>query len=398
MYNFLKKILSPKDINETKAPQEIYRSFYSSAGTVVTPETALKTGAVWRAVDLISSQVAKMPCHLRKTNGELIEKAVDDPRYNLVKAEPEHGVTAFTFFKTLVSHVALRGNGYAYILRDSNFKPIELWVIPPEYVLPQRVDGEVFYLVKLKDKAYRIDYFSMLHVKGLGYDGLQGYSVIEYFATDCGLSQAMRDYSAEFFANGAVVDKVVSPTTPLDKANYELLLKSWKSEFTGSNNRHKTAVSPSPLDIKAISNTARDSQLIEARAFSIRDIANWFGIPPHKLGDNSRTAYNSIEAENMAFLSDTLDAHLVNIEQEMNIKLLTEDEKRKGLFFFEFNRDSLLRTDTATRYNSLIKATGAPILTVNEARRIENFNPIEGKDTLLQPLNMGDSANVQQTN
>lgn len=400
MFGWLNHIFKPRDVNKYEAPSENWSAFFASAGVTVTPETALKLGAVWRAVNLISSSVGKMPCHLYHDDGKTRRRAVEDPRYNLLRREPAEGITRMDFWQTLTAHVVHRGNGYAYLHRDPKTRHIlELWIIPPEYVKPKRVDNRITYLVKLDDNcAAEIPYFDMLHIKGLGYDGLVGYSVIEYMATDGGLAQAMRDYSAEFFANGAAPNLIISPGQVLGKEEYALLKSGWNETYRGHGQRHKTALSPAPLNAQQITINARDAQLIEARQLSVREIANWYGVPPHKLGDTSRTAYNSLESENMSFLTDCLDNWLVKIEDELYIKLLTEEEKRSGEYFFEFKRDSWLAVQTATRYSVLSQAVGAPWMTVNEARRIENMNPIEGGDKLLSPLNMSNADEGTTTN
>lgn len=393
MFGWLNQIFRPRDVNKYEAPGENFSAWFSAAGVTVTPDTALKLGAVWRAVNLIASSVGGTPCHFYRDDGRTRERAVADPRYKLLRREPAEGTTRMDFWQTITAHVVHRGNGYAYLRRDPSTRQVlELWLIPPEYVKPKRVNGRITYLVKLDDnRAAEIPYFDMLHIKGLGYDGLVGYSVIEYMATDGGLAQAMRDYSAEFFANGAAPNLIISPGQVLGKTEYELLRSSWNETYRGQGRRHKTAISPAPLNVQPITVNARDAQLIEARQFSIRDIANWYGVPPHKLGDTSRTAYNSLESENMSFLTDCLNTWLVKIEDELFLKLLTEEEKRSGQYFFEFKRDSWLAVQTATRYSVLSKAVGAPWMTVNEARRIENMNPVEGGDRLLSPLNMSNA-------
>lgn len=393
MFGWLNQIFRPRDVNKYEAPAENFSAWFSAAGVTVTPDTALKLGAVWRAVNLIASSVGGTPCHFYRDDGRTRERAVTDPRYKLLRREPAEGTTRMDFWQTITAHVVHRGNGYAYLHRDPSTRQVlELWLIPPEYVKPKRVNGRITYLVKLDDnRAAEIPYFDMLHIKGLGYDGLVGYSVIEYMATDGGLAQAMRDYSAEFFANGAAPNLIISPGQVLGKTEYELLRSSWNETYRGQGRRHKTAISPAPLNVQPVTVNARDAQLIEARQFSIRDIANWYGVPPHKLGDTSRTAYNSLESENMSFLTDCLNTWLVKIEDELFLKLLTEEEKRSGQYFFEFKRDSWLAVQTATRYSVLSKAVGAPWMTVNEARRIENMNPVEGGDRLLSPLNMSNT-------
>jgi hypothetical protein len=156
----------------------------------------------------------------------------------------------------------------------------------------------------------------------------------------------------------------------------------------GLDNVGRTAVLEGGLDVKTLSISARDSQLLETMQQNVRAVANWFMMPPHKLGDNSRTAYNSIESENQSFLDEAVDYWLVTIEQEYNAKLLTDRQFRSDTHFFEFTRQALVRANLEARANYYQKSLGgAPWMTRDEVRSAENLNPTEGGDSIILPSN-----------
>jgi HK97 family phage portal protein len=161
------------------------------------------------------------------------------------------------------------------------------------------------------------------------------------------------------------------------------LRDSWNTIHEGNGRAHRTAILESGTKFHQTSINARDAQLIEERRFSLLEIANWFGVPPHMVGDNSRTAYNSIEAENQSYLDVGLNPWLVRWEDEYNSKLFTEDEQDSGILTAEFERKALVRADLVTRGNFYRLAVGGPFITPNEARKAENMAPIDGGDDLL---------------
>lgn len=374
-----------------------------ATGATCTTDTALRVGAVWRAVSLISSTVGKLPLNLyrREGDGKVLDRAA--PLFPILRYHATPEISQLDFRQTMTAHVLLRGNAYAYILRDPvTFAVQELWPLSPDVTCAVRETdmatgaSQVYYVTQINNQLYNLPAHEILHIRGLGSDGLTGYSVIRYFADDLSLTSGMRDYSAKFFKNGARPNVVLTHPGVLDADALERLRTSWANAHQGLDKAHGTAILEEGMQIKEMQINARDAQLLEARNYQIRDIANWFSVPPHKLGDNSRTAYNSIEAENQSFLDECLDAWLVRFELEMRNKLLTEEQKRTDSHVIEFHRSSLLRSDMAARSAFYTSAVGGPWMTRNEARSAENMNDIEGGDKLLEPMNMAGGATAPE--
>ena len=357
----------------------------------MTSDAALKIAAVWRAVNLVANAVGQVPLQLLQRDGSGGKVKLPGDLYNLMR----YGVldlSALDLRQTLTAHAMLKGNGYAYIVQDADGRPLDLWILPPDDTLAVRETdketgrSQVYYLTKIGGKDYILPSHKILHIKGLGGDGLSGYSVVTYFASDGLLTTAMRDYSKAFFQNGAWGGVVIEFPGTLTDDQFEQFKAKWNSAHAGP----EKAFSPVLLEFgmkvgTCPTVTARDAQLLEARAFQLRDIANWFGVPPHKLGDNSRTAYNSIEAENSAFLSEGLDIWLVRWENECRAKMLTEEDKRNDSKVFEFQRAALLRTALTERGNYYSQAVNR-WMTLNEIRAAENLpavangNELKGAD------------------
>jgi HK97 family phage portal protein len=366
----------------------------SSSGMRVSHESALKYAPLWRGINLISRDVAKLPLFVYKRNGDGKDRANDHPAYTLLRYKPNAEMIAFPFWQTLVGHVLTRGNGYAYIFRLGSGVANELIPLNPDNTYPVRANGVLTYVTKVNGEDRKLLPENVLHIKGFSFDGLVGYNVIQKARDSLGRGIAAGEYGSRFFRNDAKPSIVLEHPAKLSDQAVRHLRESWSTMHQGVENAHKPAILEEGMKVHAYSINARDAQLLETRAFEIRDVANWLNIPPHKLGDSSRVSYNSLEQENQSYLDDALDPWLVNIEQECRDKLLTEAEKSADTHVIEFMRQAMLRADISARGEFYVKATGGhPWMTVNEVRGLENMNPVDGFDDIQAPTNnFGDAA------
>lgn len=361
---------------------------HSDSGIRISHETALEYSPAWRAVCLLGGYVGKLPLITYKRNGKGKDIATDSPAYNLLRYKPNGEMTALQFRRAIQACAMLLGNGYAYIFRAGDASPLELIPLDPLTTYPVRVGGSLMYVTSVRGVERKLFPEDVFHIRGLGLNGLRGYRVIGKAKDSLGLGMAAEHHGSRFFKNSArpgVVLKLPKGFSPAAKNN---LRSSWQEMYTGLDNAHKTALLEDGVDLTILSNTARDSQLIETRQQQIREVANWWGIPPHKLGDTTRSGYNSLESENQSFLDDCLDVQLVTWEEECRDKLLTEQQKADDSYTIAFRRQDLLRADTAARGAYYMQATGGhPWLTVNEVRGDEDLNPMDGFDDLKPPVN-----------
>jgi hypothetical protein len=230
----------------------------------------------------------------------------------------------------------------------------------------------------------------MLHIKGLGFDGLQGYPVIRILRETIGGAVAARDYGTRYFRNNARPGIVIQCPAAMKPEAVNNLRESWERLHTGIDNAHRTAILRDGCTLVTYDVSAKNAQLLENREFDAREIANVLGVPPHKLGDPSKTAYNSLESENNGYREDTLDSWFVAWEQECDSKLLTEEEKANESHCCRFDSRPLSRinaTDRATFYNQGINGGW---LNADEARAYENLNPLPGGNgkKYYRPVNL----------
>lgn len=377
------------------APDEwLYEALGASrttSGVRVNRKTALTYAAVWRATNLISRDVGKLPLVIyKRLDPRGRERDARHPAYRLLRTAPNEYMTAIVFRMTMQAHALLNGNAYAYIERRGDGKPVSLLPIDPAVVTPVRLNGELIYVVKVGGSDRRVDPSSMLHIRGLSYDGLEGYSVIEYARDSFGMGLALREYGARFFANDATPGLAFQHPGRLSETAAKGLLENLDKMSRGLERKHRVILLQEGMKLDQFQVKATDAQLLESRGFEIREIANWFGVPPHKLGDPGRTAYASLEQENQSYLDDALDGWLVNWEQECAVKLLSEQEQVDDTHVVEFMRNALVRADIKARFEAYNIGRQMGVLSADDIRDMENMNPLpDGQGaTYLVPLNM----------
>jgi HK97 family phage portal protein len=370
----------------------------SASGVRVNGYTVLTYGPVFRAVTLIAGDLAKIPLiTYRRTAGDGKIRAYDHHAYQLLRYEPNEMMTADTFWRTLGCHKLLWGNAYAYIETNAAGEPIALLPLLPDRTEPEiDANGQLWYRTRINDRARYFYPDEVLHFPGLGWDGLKGYSVISLAKNSIGLGLAAEAFAAKFYKNGAKVSGVLTHPRGLSAKGRTNLTSSFEEKHTGLENSHRVVLLEEGAKFIPLSVPPNDAQFLETRQQQVREAALWFGVPPHKLGDNSRTAYNSLEEENASYITDTLDGHFVSIEQECRRKLLTREQRQRDSHACEFLRQALLRASMTERYQAYALGITQGFLNRDEVRAAENLNPIpggKGKDYLV-PLNMAPAGST----
>jgi HK97 family phage portal protein len=363
----------------------------ASSGVNVNRETALTYAAWWRGVNLISGDVAKLPVHVYRSQGGIKYPDTEHPAYFLLRRSPNRDMSAFHFRRVMMSHKLSEGNAYAYIDRDGAGRPIELIPLAPHRTYPVRANGHLSYVTELiTGEPRKIPAENMLHYKGLSFDGLVGYNVIRKARESLGLGMAFDSYGSILFRNGTSVGVVLEHPGRLSPQSKKNLRESWERMHAGLENSHKTAILEEGMKASKLGMSAKDAQLLDERKFQIREVALWFGVPPHKLGDMSAASYNSLEQENQDYLSSAIDPHLVEIEQEDDRKLLTETQRKRGTHLVEFDRKALIRADMGARAAYYHNGLSDGWLNRDEVRAEEGYNPIPDGDgcKYFMPLNM----------
>lgn len=339
------------------------------SGVTVTSREALGYGPFWRGVNIVSSVVGKTPIFVYKRDREGgMDRDKLHPAYRLLRRKPNSEMTANIFKETLTGHMMIGGNGYAFILRDGSGNPIELRPLEPCMTWPVREGGRLFYQTMVDGRTKDIPAENMIHIRGIGYDGVMGYNVVEMARETIGAGIAMRDYGSAFFKNGATMSAWLEYPQKLTPNLTAAIQEEWEKKYTGTRNSHRPAILSGGAKAHEFGNKADESQLIEQRQQGVRETANFVGCPPHMLGDPTRTSYNSIEQEDLAFLQYTADAVLSKWEEELYDKLLSPTQKQRDSHTIEFLRESLIRADTRTATDATIAEVNNGLLTLDEAR------------------------------
>lgn len=356
---------------------DIFGATRSGSGIRVSRETALTCAAFWKGCNLISSDVARVPCRVYKQqDGVWKLRDPEHATYGLLRHQSNAEMTAFIFKKVVQFHATAVGNGYAYIKRTPIGEPEELIPLLPHWTYPMRVAGKLRYVTEVDGEEHYLLPENVLHIKGLSYDGLAGYSLIAKARESLGLAIGAERFGSVFFRNNATPSLVLQHPGTLGDQALKRLRESWSASQGGIENAHKPKVLEEGMTVHQMSINAKDAQLIEIRRHQIKEVANFLGVPPHKLGDDTRNAYNSLEQENQSYLDETLEAWFVNWEQECRAKLLTEKEKRKSSRSVRFDRKQLVQMSADTQSKYFPALVNGGLMLPDEARYELGLNPL----------------------
>lgn len=352
----------------------------SSSGRRVTETSAMQMTAVYSCVRILSEAVASLPLHVYLRTDSGTEKATEHPLYRVLHDEPNPEMTSFIFRETLMTHLLLWGNAYAQIIRNGRGEVIGLYPLMPERMKVDRDEsGHIFYEYRVNDSdvplnkksTVKLNESDVLHVPGLGFDGLVGYSPIAMAKNAIGMAIATEEFGAKFFANGATPSGILE--YPGTVKNPEAMRESWSKGFSGSNS-HKIAILEEGMKYTPISISPNEAQFLETRKFQINEIARIFRVPPHMVGDLEKSSFSNIEQQSLEFVKYTLDPWVTRWEQSIIRRLFTEDEKKK--YFVKFNVDGLLRGDYQSRMNGYATARQNGWMSANDIRSLENLDKI----------------------
>jgi HK97 family phage portal protein len=290
-------------------------------------------------------------------------------------------MTSFAFRETLMTHLLLWGNAYAQIIRNGKGEILGLYPLMPDRMTVDRDDkGRLYYEYQVttddapinKKSTVKLKPYDVLHIPGLGFDGLVGYSPIAMAKNAIGLAIAAEEYGSKFYANGATPSGVLEH--PGIVKDPEKVRESWQSAFGGSANANKTAVLEEGMKYNPISIAPEQAQFLETRKFQINEIARIFRVPPHMVGDLEKSSFSNIEQQSLEFVKYTLEPWIVRWEQSIMRSLLSAEDKKK--YFVKFNVDGLLRGDYQSRMNGYATARQNGWMSTNDIRELENLDRI----------------------
>lgn len=370
-----------KPTNSYDSPSYTYFFGRAHSGKRVDDRSAMQHTVVYACVRVLSEAIAQLPLHLYQYTENGKERVPMHPLYFLLHDQPNPEMTSFIFRETLMSHLLIYGNAYAQIIRNGRGDVVGLYPLMPDKIKVDRDEhNNLIYIYSRYDEAnphikeqgdITLRAEQVLHIPGLGFDGLVGYSPIAMAKNAIGISLACEDYGASFFANGA------SPSAVLEHPgvikNPERVREAWQRAYSGSN-AHRTCVLEEGMKYTPISIPNNEAQFLETRKFQIEEIARLYRVPLHMIGDLDHATFSNIEQMSLEFVMYTLSPWLVRWEQSLMKALLSDLDK--GKYFIKFNVDGLLRGDYASRMQGYSVGIQNGFLCPNDVRELEDMNLI----------------------
>lgn len=361
----------------------------------ITADGSLKISGFYCGIKNISDSIALLPKQIYSRNGDQRTALLNHPITKLIYRLPNRCMTAFTFWKTFVTCMLVKGNGFAKIIRNGSGQVIELELLHPEDVVVHEHNGELFYRVRGEKQLLFSD--EMFHVPGFTFDGKVGISVIRYAAENMAMNLSADAFAAEAYDDRAITYGVIetdnSNLTPAGKKN----IKKFFEYNLSSGDKNRVTVLEEGMKYKPISLSPAEAKFIEAKATGVGDIARWLNIPLHKLHVSGEGGYNFLVQMSLEYLNAAIQPLAEPLKQEIERKLLTDRGKEAGEYAF-LNYKKLLEVDPKTRseYYKTMYMVGA--FNANKILKLEDENPRDddGGEEYFHMANMMSQAQLEK--
>lgn len=378
-------------LKDTDRWAEFLSSGKSATGKTVTHSTAMQSVAVFACVRVLSETLAALPLPVyRRLSPRGKERAINHNLYPLLHDAPNPEMTSFVFREALMGHLVLWGNAYAEIDWDPRSGKVNaLWPLRPDRMQVVRENGQLWYRYRLPDgDGAELPAYRVLHIPGLGFDGIMGYSPVSLAREAIGLGLAAEEFGARLFSNDTNLGGYLRHPKTLSEPAQDRLIKSFEKRHRGLEKSHRLAVLEEGMEYQRIGIPPNDAQFLETRKFQTTEIARFFNVPPHMIGDLDRATFSNIEQMSLEFVVYTMTPWLKRWEQVISKKLLGPNERQT--YFAEFLVTGLLRGDIQARFNAYAVGRQWGWLSADDVRDLENMNPLpEGQGNVyLIPMNM----------
>jgi len=381
------------DYSVLSTPEQLSGAFSGSAttsGASVTPSTAMRVAAVYRCVDLRATALACLPLHvIAEQAGGGVGKKVPDHALAKLFRRPNRRHTGFEFRRLLAAHVLLRGNAYALKVRSMG-RVVSLIPMHPDRVGVEELPDQALKYTYTRTNGVQVTFTEedVFHLRDLSTDGIVGLSRIAMMREAVGVAMQAEKFGARMFQNGIGAGGAVKHPKTLSDPAYNRLKADMEAR-SGADQAHKWMILEEGMEVVKLGLTSEDMQFIESRKFQRSEIAMFFGVPPHLIGDVEKTTSwgTGIEQQNLGFLQYTLGGDIAMWEQRIDLDLIPANDN----VYVKLNVAGFLRAASKDRAEYLSRALGAggqqAWMTPNEARALEDLPPIEGGDKL--PSQMG---------
>lgn len=373
----------------------------SASGVNVTGETAVNFAAFYSGVSQICQTVASCGTHLfRIEPDESFHKWKSHPLYRVLRIQANQRMDAFRWKERMQYHAMVWGNGYSIKQVDGAGRVRGLWLINPSRTeVKVEDDGSLTYVHRGRDNTeYRYGQDQIFHLAGFGFDGLQGYSLIEIHRDIVGLGLSQQEFSGRFINNGTHLGGVLHHPKTLSDEAFERLKSSWHANYGSAANAGKPAILEEGMEYKPLGMPLDDAQFLESKIFQIQEIARILNISPYKLKDYSHATFSNVEHLGIEYSTDTVRPWAERWEAAILTQLLTEQEQMTA--FAEFDLTAIQRGDMKTMNEGWSQARNGGWLNGNEIRQRQGMNKIEGKagEAYWMPKNMRDASESEDVN
>lgn len=395
------KLFSTRSLENPAVPlsaESAYEEIFGTQPTKsVSPDLAMKLSAVYACVYVLSSSVAQLPLHVKRKSGDKVDTAKDHPAYYLLHDSPNAWQTSYKLREYAQSSVLLYGNAYIHIIRDKNGGVVSLESLEPWKVQLLKNGSRYVYAYYGDDKTMSLSPDDVLHIKSLGPSIKIGKSVIQTHAETIGLGLDARKFASGFFGGNARPAGILSVKTPLNSNAWENFKKMWQTaQEKLRSEENKTILLPAELDYKALTVSPVDTELLSMMKLNRSEIAGIFNVPAHMINDLEKATFSNISEQTIQFIRFSVMPWVVNWEQELNRKIFTEAERKAG-YFVKFNLAGIMRGTAGERATFYHAAITDGWMSRNEARQLEDMNPVDGLDEMLVSVNAAKQANNKQT-
>lgn len=378
--------------------EEVMRGGVTSlSGASVTAETAMRVAAVFACVRLRSGPVANLPLAIKRRVDERVrEDASDTAVGQLLRRKPNGWQTPSQFKRMMQAHTLLRGNGYALKVVSRGEVRALVPMHPDRVEVKQDAQGRLSYTYTMPNGSItRIPQEEVFHLVGLSMDGIRGVSPIAYARETIGLAISMQNDGARMFRNGVRTSLVLEHPGKLSPEALDHLKASVEQYRTGGDAEGRALILEEAMKVSNLAITAEDAQWIESRKFTRTDIAMFYGVPPHMLGDTEKSTSwgTGIEQQTQGFVTFCLEDDLTMWEETINRDLIPASSPD---LYAKFNRAALVKGDIKTRWEAYVRGLQWGVYSPNEVRALDDMNPREGGDIYYPPPNTAGDAKQQE--
>lgn len=368
----------------------------SLSGAAVTADTAMRVATVYGCVKLRSGPVANLPLMIKRRVDERIrEDASDTPVGVLLRRRPNSWQTPSQFKRQMQAHVLLRGNAYALKVVSRGEVRALVPMHPDRVEVKQDSAGKLIYNYTTPNGSFvALDQAEVFHLVGMSLDGIRGISPIAYARETIGLAISMQNDGALMFKNGPRASMVMTHPGKIGKDGTEFLKASLEQYRSGGDAEGRALILEEGMKVENLAMTAEDAQWIESRKFARSDIAMFFGVPPHMLGDTEKSTSwgTGLEQQTQGYVTFCLEDDLTTWEETINRDLIPPASTD---LYAKFNRAALVKGDIKTRWEAYVKGLQWGVYSPNEVRALDDMNPREGGDIYYPPPNTAGGTQQQ---